>query len=336
MQFDTRAHMIRVEEFRREIQDILTGRLNKKALIVGPCSIHNPEEALQYAKKLKAASMLVSDKILIIMRAFLEKPRTTNSWRGYITDPHLDGSLDLRYGIDKSKEFLNHLNQLEIPIAYEFIDPNLAFIVKDHISWGFIGARTVRSPTHRQLASDLEMPVGFKNPLDGDIEAVMQAIEIAATPHVALMSDSELKLAVKKTHGNPYCHAVLRGSKLGPNYNFASHMTSATIIDCAHGNSGKTLSGMRSAFDASCRILIQNPHIKGLMLESYLHEGSQKNNPSLKTGLSITDPCLSFEETQYFIEEYYKLLSQSQGSSSTLTGSSSISASSSETLMSSV
>ena len=323
--------MHKVLKFRKTAQDILSGLSPLKALIIGPCSIHNIEETFEYAVKLKELEFLVKDRIFIVLRVFLEKPRTANSWRGFLHDPDLNGSLDLEKGIKLSKKLLDGLLQLELPLATEFIDPCLAQLLERFITWGFIGARTTRSPTHRQLAAFLKMPIGFKNPLDGDLHALTQAIDVAKAPHQALCTNSDLCLEIKKTQGNPFCHSVLRGSFQGPNYHMAKHLHDPLIIDCAHGNSGKTLNGMIEAFTNSSHLAASYPHIKGLMPESFLNAGKQTVIGD--KGLSLTDPCLSFAETKSLVLDFYKLLSQSQGSSSALMESS-FRSTSSETLIS--
>jgi 3-deoxy-7-phosphoheptulonate synthase len=328
--------MTPVINFRKQIEEILRGQTHKKALVVGPCSIHHIEQTLVYAKKLKALADRVDDHLLIVMRVFLEKPRTQHHWRGFMIDPDLDGRCDLNKGIRLSKELLCQLNDLNLPLATEFIDPNLAPFIADHISWGFIGARTMRSPLHRQLASFLPMPIGFKNPLDGDLTALEQAIDVASHPHVALIPNNQGYLELKRSEGNPMCHGVLRGSSQGSNIQNAQQYLNPLIIDCAHGNSSKTLHGMTNAFDHTLSLLIHHPHIKGLMLESFLESGSQPITHTLVDGISVTDPCLSFETTQELIFTFYRLLSQSQGSSSPITGSSLRSTSSSEMLISGV
>lgn len=323
--------MTKVHEFRQQVKDILNGRSHKKALIVGPCSIHNTEEALKYAEKLKKLADQVADHILIVMRVFLEKPRTLNSWRGFLYDPKLDGSLDLLQGMTQSHSLYKKLGQLELPLATEFIDPNLSSVFENYITWGFIGARTTRSPVHRQLASYLKCPIGFKNPLDGDLEAINGAIEVASCPHQGYFSDDNLNLKLVTTSGNPFCHGVLRGDQKGPNYQLAPELQGSWIIDCAHGNSRKTIFGQVEAFNSSINMCAENFHIKGLMLESYLDEGSQNLTRPLKPGLSITDPCLSFKTTEELVLKLYRVLSQSQGSDSVCTGSSLMAFSPSET-----
>jgi len=323
--------MKHVIESRQLAQNILLGQTLKKVVIVGPCSIHNTKEALEYALKLKSLSLKVQDHLFIVMRVFLEKPRTKNDWRGFLYDPHLNGSLNLQEGLKISTALLEELVKLDIPVATEFIDPLIAHLIKDKITWGFIGARTTRSPVHRQLASFLPMPIGFKNTLDGDLEATKAAISVANSSHCALINDDLYRLRFETSMGNPLAHLVLRGTLEGPNYTKALDLRDPLLIDCAHGNSSKTLEGMVKAFYESIKLSLEFDHIKGVMLESFLNEGNQGLCQSLKPGVSVTDPCLSFENTEKLILDYYKLVSQSQGSSSVSTASSLISISSSDT-----
>lgn len=314
--------MKQVQIYRKQAADILSGRSQKKVIFVGPCSIHKIQDALDYAQKLKQLSLQVEDKLMLIMRVFLEKPRTKHTWKGFLHDPCLDGSMNLQQGIQDSLFLYKALEELDLPLATEFIDPNLSFIFEKYITWGFIGARTTRSPIHRQLASALECPIGFKNPLDGDLDAVTGAIDVASHSHQGFFADEHLKLNLIKTKGNLLCHGVLRGSNMGPNNHLAPLLEGPWIIDCAHGNSGKTVEGMKKAFHCSLIAATKFFHIKGLMLESFLQEGSQAMSASLRHGQSITDPCLSFEDTGELILKFYNVLSQSQGSASTCTGSS--------------
>lgn len=264
----------------------------------------------------------VQDHLFLVMRVFLEKPRTFNDWRGFIQDPDLDHSLDLEKGLQTSLSLLQQINKLNVPIATEFIDPYLASKIKDFVTWGFIGARTTRSPIHRQLAAFLDMPVGFKNPLDGDIDASLQSIIVAGTKHHAYYPDHQGFMSLQKTNGNPSCHLVLRGSNTAPNHHLAKMLHDPLIIDCAHGNSNKTISGMKTTFYESINMIVENPNIKGVMLESFIKEGKQSFSSNIDPCLSLTDPCLDMETTALMILDFYKLLSQSQGSSSGRTRSS--------------
>lgn len=323
--------MHNISLWRQEAQDILRGISFKKVVVCGPCSIHDPDSAIAYGKELKKLSRQYHDHLFIVMRVFLEKPRTHNKWRGFINDPDLDGSLNLDKGIKDSILLLQDLNALDLPLATEFIDPILSSLTQEFMTWGFIGARTVRSATHRQLASFLTIPVGFKNPLDGDLDAVYAAIDVASSPHKALWPDKTKKeLCIQSTPGNYLCHGVLRGHHQGPNYQQAVQFSHPCLIDCAHGNAHKSLKGMITCFYEAIDLSVKHPHIKGVMLESFLNSGCQKPSQNLNYGVSITDPCLSLEQTALMLDDYYKLLSQSQGSSSSFIESCLMSGSSSE------
>jgi 3-deoxy-7-phosphoheptulonate synthase len=295
--------------FIKTIQSILNGEDLRKAIIVGPCSIHNIEETLEYAQRLKKLSEEVEDQIFLVMRTFVEKPRTHATWKGFVSDPLIEGKDNLKLGIEKTLELFKNLNKLELPLAMEFIDPNLAPLFSHFISWGFIGARTTRSPTHRILASQLQIPIGFKNPLDGDITACINAQNVALSCHEICIPNKNYPFEIIKTQGNPWTHPVLRGSFEGPNYVLAKNFKSPVLIDCAHGNSQKDLIKMQGVFLESLELMIENPMIKGLMLESYLNSGCQAHAGDLKYGVSITDPCLDFETTEKLIQEAYKVLS---------------------------
>jgi len=329
--------MQNIAKWRALASDILIRKSDKKVLVLGPCSVHNEEEMIEYAFKIKALIPQVEEKFFIVLRTFLEKPRTGHDWKGFVADPFLDQSQDLKTGITRSLKLLDRLIELDIPLAMEFIDPNLAPLFAPYITWAFIGARTMRSPIHRQLASWLPMPVGFKNPLDGDIQACFQAMEVANHSHKGFFSDRSLSLSYQITPGNPLVHPVLRGSHQGANHTLALDMTSPVMIDCAHGNSRKNVKMMGQIFLESLSWSLEHPSIFGFMLESYLEGGSQPLHFPLQRGLSITDPCLGCEETEALILTGYKLLSQSRTSSpSGHLGSSLSSPSSSEMWMSGV
>lgn len=323
--------MSHVTLFRQIAKDIIKGRLHKKVVICGPCSIHDVQATLHYAKEIKKMAHAFQDEIFLVMRVFLEKPRTKNDWRGFINDPDLDGTLNIEKGINQSLYLLKELDKMGIAIATEFIDPNFAVLTQEFITWGFIGARTVRSPIHRQLAAFLNMPIGFKNPLDGDLETLHSAIEVAGSTHKALYPSRTLDLTIQSTNGNRFCHGVLRGSVDGPNYHQACYFENICMIDCAHGNSSKTIEGMKEAFYKASHITLGHKHVIGLMLESFINKGSQIITQKLDYGVSITDPCLDIQTTFVMLEDYYKLLSQSHGSSSNFIESCLMSGSSSDT-----
>lgn len=269
--------------------------------IVGPCSLHNPEEALLYAENLAKLSAKLSHTHLI-MRAYFEKPRTKLGWKGLLYDPHLDGSDNFKEGLSVTRQLLCKL-AAKIPLASEFVDPYLAPYFADLISWGFIGARTSASQIHRQLAASLCFPVGFKNSTDGNIEQALDAVSFARAPQTIPSLSPSGRLHLTSVPGNPLTHIVLRGGSSGPNYQTLSSLPSRLLVDCAHGNSGKDHKKQKEVF-LNLLSLLPHTSLFGLMLESNLLPGNQllSESPSqLKKGISITDPCLGFDETEELI-----------------------------------
>lgn len=297
-----------VAQARKTIADILQGVDPRRLLIVGPCSIHSLDHAKEYARRLKSLSQEVQDVFYICMRAYFEKPRTALGWKGLLYDPFLDGSNNLEAGLKMSRELLVYLQQLEIPVATEFLEPLSYHYLGDLVSWGSIGARTCHSPIHRQLASYLTMPVGFKNPINGDIEIAVQACLTAAQSHSFLGIDDVGQVTQLESRGNPLCHVVLRGSETGPNFDNASirycqqrmkqeKLLDAIIVDCSHDNCQKDYLKQTHIFEQ----LMQQPDIRGIMIESFLEAGSQGSYFSQERGQSITDPCLNWEMTETMI-----------------------------------
>ena len=299
---------------------ILKGEDPRQALLVGPCSIHNPEEALEYALKLRALQAELCH-FFLIMRVFVEKPRTRLGWKGLLYDPYLDGSNDLQEGILRSRRLLLDINALGIPCASELLDPLAAPYLSDLITWGLIGARTSASQPHRQLASGCPFPVGFKNSVHGELETAISGIVSAKIPHAHLSIDEQGRIAAAQTTGNPLAHLVLRGSSQGPNCDAASveqarqmlaehHVEERLVVDCAHGNSGKDPDRQRSVlFDA-----MRHEGVCGLMLESQLAHGKQtlaEESDELRYGVSITDACLGWEETAELVESADAVMSAS-------------------------
>ncbi len=308
-----------VYAFRKAIMDILDGRDRRLMVIAGPCSVDNMDACGEYARRLAGLAREVSGKLLVIMRAYLEKPRTVVGWKGMIYDPMLDGSCRIEKGIRISRKFLIELAEMGLPAATEMLEPVIPQYVADLISWAAIGARTTESQTHRQLASGLSMPVGFKNTTDGDIQVAVEAIRAAAAQHSFLGVIDDGRTGIFRTRGNKYCHLILRGGTSGPNYGseyvaFAkeimrkSGINPAVIIDCSHGNSGKDCSRQAAVFHDSLRQVCRGGGtIKGLMLESYLHQGRQELAPDkMLPGLSITDACIGWEETETLIRHAHK------------------------------
>jgi len=304
---------------------ILRRTIPTRALILGPCSIHNPSEAIDYARKVSALQSKLQH-FFLIMRVFIEKPRTRLGWKGLLYDPHLDGSNDLQEGILQSRKLLLDIAALQVPCATEFLDPLVAPYISDLITWGVIGARTSASQPHRQLASGLPFPIGFKNSIHGELETALSGIFAAKMPHAHGSIDRTGHIAAVRTTGNPLAHLVLRGSDKQPNYERqfvqhalselkAHHLEERLVVDCAHGNSGKDPWKQQQVFEDV--IAQENDAIAGLMLESHLTTGKQPlpDEPEvLRYGISITDPCLGWSETEELVLSAEERLSTSMSS----------------------
>lgn len=305
--------LARVEKFRQTIRHILLGKDPRFLLVVGPCSIHDIKGAKEYAKRLKKLASEVEDSFFIVMRTYFEKPRTALGWKGLIHDPLLDGSHQIEQGFELSRELLLYLTELELPAGCEFLDPPLAVYNGDLISWGCIGARTTTSQVHRQMASDLPMPMAFKNSIDGNSESAVNGCLAASYPHAFLGLSLDGDLRFHHSKGNSDTHVVLRGGQHKPNYDLDSvrktfrllhrhGLPERLLIDCSHDNCKKQHELQRIVFETVIRQTLESEApIRGLMLESYLKSGSQPLNghiDSLDFGISVTDPCLSFEETE--------------------------------------
>ena len=293
---------------RKTISDILHRKDDKLIVIVGPCSIHDKKGALEYAQKLKNISINFSEKLLIVMRVYFEKPRTTIGWKGLINDPDLNNTCDIEKGIRLARDIMLSITEIGLPIACELLDPISPQYLSDLISWGAIGARTVESQIHRQLVSGSSMPIGFKNSTNGNINVAYESIISASYPHTFLGIGEDGRGAIIETKGNKNCHIILRGSKtpnyypemvddaikLGYNYKLIPNI----MIDFSHGNSGKKAQNQKNVMSCVCEQIKLEDNIIGVMIESYLHEGNQKiDNKKLIYGVSITDECISFEET---------------------------------------
>ncbi|WP_415909759.1 3-deoxy-7-phosphoheptulonate synthase [Oleiharenicola sp. Vm1] len=308
-----------VHRARREIGDILAGRDDRLVVVVGPCSIHDPAAALDYARQLKPLADRFARDLLVVMRVYFEKPRTVVGWKGLINDPDLDGSFMVNKGLRLARKLLLDVNAAGLPIGTEFLDTTLGQYYADLVSWAAIGARTTESQIHRELASGLSMPVGFKNRTDGDLQVAVDAIVSASHPHCFPSLTREGAPAVLATAGNPEGHLVLRGgSRTGPNFS-AEHIATAVgllqktsalpvvLVDCSHGNSGKQHDRQVAvAADLAGQIAGGNRAIIGVMLESNLVAGAQKHEPGkpLVYGQSITDACLGFDETLPLLEQF--------------------------------
>lgn len=296
-------------------EHIMRGEDDRIVIFAGPCSIHDPEIAIEYATFLKELSDKVNERIFIIMRVFLEKPRTQFGWKGFLYDPLLDGSYEIEKGLHGSRELLLKLVKMGIPIATEFLDPVLPAYTQDLITWGIVGARTSPSQIHRQMASHLPMPMGFKNETDGTIDNAICGALAARHPQASIGIDNDGRISSMKTSGNPYTHVVLRGSQTSSNYDHLSiheaiqkqrlyGLSSRLLIDCAHGNSQKDPKKQQLAFcDVIEQIQEGNHLIMGMMLESHLQGGN---------ALSITDPCLDWTTTEELILWAYQSLPSMQ------------------------
>ncbi|MDH4202096.1 MAG: 3-deoxy-7-phosphoheptulonate synthase [Phycisphaerae bacterium] len=310
---DAAAHLVAAA--RRQIERILRREDTRRMLIVGPCSLHDEEATLDYARRLLKAQKACSEQVLIVMRAYFEKPRTTLGWKGMLYDPHLDGTYDLDLGIRKSRGLLCEIAEIGVPCATEFLDPIVPQYLADLIAWAAIGARTAESQIHRQMASGLSMPVGFKNGTDGNLAVAMDAIKAASNPHSFLGIDRKGQVVVAETKGNKYGHLVMRGGTSGPNYTseyvaFAEvllnkmHVPNGIVVDCSHANSHKNYQRQReSLMDIADQIQAGNTCTAGVMIESFLGKGKQSIGAAggLKYGVSLTDSCIGWDETEELI-----------------------------------
>lgn len=309
----TEAMSATVAESRERIIRILQGRDPRLLVVVGPCSIHDQSGALDYAARLNALRTELADRMEIVMRVYFEKPRTTIGWKGLINDPHLDGSEDIEAGLKIARALLLEIVGMGLPAATEFLDPIVPQYIADLVSWAAIGARTTESQTHREMASGLSMPVGFKNATDGSLQIAIDAMGAARSPHSFLGIDGEGFTSIVRTNGNPDGHVVLRGGRARTNYDAESIREAEAIlqrhglppvlmVDCSHANSGKQHARQEEVW----RSVIQQRadgtrSLIGLMVESYLQEGNQpfpRPVQELRYGISITDACVSWETTE--------------------------------------
>lgn len=293
---------------RNEISQILHNSDDRLLVVTGPCSIHDTDSALEYAKWLKEESLKYKDALLLVMRVYFEKPRTTVGWKGLINDPDLDGSYKIAKGIEKARKLLIDIAELDMPVGTEFLDPISPQYVTDLISWGAIGARTAESQIHRELASGLSCPIGIKNGTNGSLKAAIDGIQAANHSHVFLGATKEAEIAMLKTAGNNDTHIILRGGKQ-PNYNKDSiketlvalkeaEVNESIMVDASHGNSQKKFKQQINVIeDISNQIILGDRNLKGVMIESHINEGNQKISSNLKYGQSITDACINLEDT---------------------------------------
>jgi 3-deoxy-7-phosphoheptulonate synthase len=317
-----------VVESRERISRILAQQDERLLVVVGPCSIHDVEGALEYGRRLNALREELRQQVEIVMRVYFEKPRTTIGWKGLINDPHLDGSYDIDTGLKKARRLLLELTAMGLPAATEFLDPIIPQYIADLVSWAAIGARTTESQTHREMASGLSMPVGFKNGTDGSLQIAVDAMQSARTSHSFLGIDQDGITSIIRTTGNPVGHLVLRGGRGRTNYDAASIAEAETklaasglapilMVDCSHANSGKQHARQEEVWRsviaqraAGTRALI------GMMVESYLKEGNQpfpKSPAELLQGISITDACVAWETTERMLRSGSEELARNKG-----------------------
>jgi 3-deoxy-7-phosphoheptulonate synthase len=319
----TEAQAEFVARTRREIHRLIFTDDKRFLLIVGPCSIHDLEAGRDYARRLAALAREVGDRVMIVMRVYFEKPRTTVGWKGLIMDPHLDGTHDITAGLRLARAFLRDVLDLGLPTATELLDPITPQYIADLICWSAIGARTAESQTHRQMASGLSMPLGFKNGTDGSIATAINAIKAAAQPHTFLGINLDGSASAIVTRGNPDCHIVLRGGATGPNYSPAhiaqteqllvkAGLLKSILVDCSHDNSAKQPERQP---DVMRELLVQiaagNTSIIGAMIESNLSAGSQpfpQSRETLRYGVSITDACIDWPTTEKLVREIHAAL----------------------------
>ena len=307
----------RISEARQRIGDIVHGKDDRLVVVVGPCSIHDPEAAVDYGKRLKLLADQHGDELFIVMRTYFEKPRTTVGWKGLINDPNLDGSFDINQGLRVARGLLSTLAELDLPAGTEFLDPISPQFVADLVSWGAIGARTTESQVHRELASGLSMPVGFKNGTRGTIKIAVEAVKASRNPHHFLSVTKQGLTAIVATKGNLDCHVILRGGAGKPNYHpeaiaetiqtlAGAGLEARVMVDCSHANSGKDHEKQPGVASSVARQVAEGgTGVFGVMLESFLIGGRQDKNDDeeLTYGQSITDACMSWDATVPVIEE---------------------------------
>ncbi len=307
-----------VQHARRGIKAILSGDDHRRLVIVGPCSVHDVDAAKEYANQLAPLRKRFAEQLEVVMRVYFEKPRTTVGWKGLINDPHLDGSYDINTGLKRSRSLLLDLAREGMPAATELLDPVVPQYIADLISWTAIGARTTESQTHREMASGLSMPIGYKNGTDGTANIAINAMQAASRPHHFLGINRQGHAAIVSTTGNPDGHLVLRGGKCGSNYHLEavqkvasdlsqSGLCNRLMVDCSHGNSNKDFRRQADVLHSvATQIKEGSNHVMGVMIESHLLEGNQKlpeDLSALTYGQSITDACIDIATTETLLEE---------------------------------
>jgi 3-deoxy-7-phosphoheptulonate synthase len=310
---------------RAAVQSILRQQDSRLLVVVGPCSVHDPKGALDYAARLAELAREVQDQLFVVMRVYFEKPRTTIGWKGLINDPHLDNSCDIEEGLRIARKLLLDINELGLAVGTEFLDPIVPQYIAELVTWAAIGARTTESQTHREMASGLSMPVGFKNGTDGSLQIAIDALGSARTPHSFLGIDQEGSTSIIRTTGNSDAHVVLRGGRTRPNYDPQSIAEASTLlaknnlpnvlmVDCSHANSGKQHARQEEVWLS----LIEqraagNRAIVGAMIESYLQEGSQPvpaDSKEIIYGISVTDACISWDTTARLLRHGHSVLAR--------------------------
>ncbi len=313
-------------ESRDTIKQIIAGTDRRLLVIVGPCSIHDEKAALEYAEKLERVRRELIDRLYIVMRVYFEKPRTTVGWKGLINDPYMDGSFNIEVGLRRARELLLRITEMGVPTGTEMLEPITPQYIADVVSWASIGARTIESQTHRQMASGLSMPVGFKNGTSGNLDIAVHAMESARHSHRFLGIDDAGRTAVVKTRGNPWGHLILRGGRSGPNYEPGiiaqavdalrqAGLPTAVMVDCSHANSGKKFQNQPHVWQNVVeQRLAGNDSVMGVLVESNLFEGAQPlpETPAelhkLRYGVSVTDECIGWDQTEELLRWTYKQL----------------------------
>jgi len=307
-----------VSKARSSIQQILDRRDPRLLVVVGPCSMHDPLAASDYAARLRELARELSDSLFIVMRTYLEKPRSTVGWKGFVTDPGMDDSCQIEEGLDRARALLNDINALGLPCATESLDPMLVPYTQDLVSWTALGARTAESQVHRTMASGLPMPVGIKNGTDGCVGTAVDGIEAIANPHTYMAVAEHGRVALTRSSGNAHTHVVLRGGRHGPNFDasgvaqceaamVARGMRPSIMIDCSHANANKMHERQLDVLhEVTHQLCAGNQSLIGVMLESFLFSGNQPaTQPASERayGVSVTDPCLGWVETQRALRE---------------------------------
>jgi 3-deoxy-7-phosphoheptulonate synthase len=312
-----------VVDSRNTFNEIIDGKDDRLAVVIGPCSIHNVDSGKEYAERLRALAEDVKDRLFVVMRVYFEKPRTTVGWKGLINDPHLNDTFDISTGLQLARQLLLDIIEMGLPAATELLEPVTPQYIADLITWTAIGARTTESPTHRQMASGLSMPVGYKNTTEGDLQVAIDAMLASKAAHSFLGIDQDGNTCIVNTTGNPWGNLILRGGRTGSNFHAeavnaaverldTAGLTSRLMVDCSHANSGKDFSKQHVAWnDVVDQRAAGSKSIVGLMVESNLQPGNQKlaKPTELEYGVSITDGCIGWDETEKLIRDAHHKLS---------------------------